>query len=75
MHAGSCGSLLGALRTIRIVRVLNKFFTRSERIIQNISDIIEVIKSFLYMEHEDYYFGKNEKIYSLLLICRFVRII
>ena len=34
------GSLHGALRTTtRIVRVLNKFCTRSERITQNISDI------------------------------------
>ena len=33
------GSLHCALRTTRIVRVLNKFCTRSERIIQNISDI------------------------------------
>ena len=33
------GSLHGALRTTCIVRVLNKFCTRSERIIQSISDI------------------------------------
>ena len=33
------GSLHGALRTTRIVRVLNKFCTRSEQIIQSISDI------------------------------------
>ena len=35
-----CGSLHGALRTTRIVQVLNKFGTRSEQIIQNIYDII-----------------------------------
>ena len=33
------GSLHGALRTTRIVRVLNKFCTRSEQIIQSISGI------------------------------------
>ena len=33
------GSLHCALRTTRIVRVLNKFCARSERIIQSISDI------------------------------------
>ena len=33
------GSLHGALRTTRTARILNKLCTRSERIIQNISDI------------------------------------
>ena len=33
------GSLHGALRTTRIERILNKFCNRSDRIIQNVSDI------------------------------------
>ena len=33
------GSLHGALRATRIVRALNKFCTRSDRIIQSISDM------------------------------------
>ena len=33
------GSLHGALRTTRIARIMKKFCTRSERIIQSISDI------------------------------------
>ena len=58
------GSLHGAIRTTHFVRVLNKFCTRSEGIIQaflTLVEIIEVTKSLLYMKLEDYYFEENEK--------------
>ena len=62
---GSLHGALPSLRTAGIVRVLNKFCTRSERIIQNISDIIILIllrfQSFLCMELQDYYLEENEK--------------
>ena len=54
---------MNALQAIRIIRILNKFCMRSKRIIQNISltlvEIIEITKSFLYMELEDCYFHEN----------------
>ena len=58
------GSLQGALRTTRIVRVLNKFCTgpnESLKAFLTLVEIIEVTKWFLYMKHEHYYFEENEK--------------
>ena len=55
-------------RATRIERVLNKFFTRFVRIIQRfltLIEIIEVTKSLLYMEFEDYYFEENENIFFI----------
>ena len=73
MHAGSCAGLCHwwqparcrrcELRTTRIVRVLNKFCTRSEqsfKAFQTLAEIIEVTKSFLCMELEDNYLEENE---------------
>ena len=57
--------------TTRIVRVLNKFCTRSEQSIKTfltLVDIIEVTKSFLCMKLEEYYLEEYGKfvLYNLL---------
>ena len=62
-----CGTVpLVAACKMRRIRVSNKFCTRSQRIIQvifdiNFVDIIEVTKSYLYVELEDCYYEENEK--------------
>ena len=69
---------LWCVLTTRILRVLNKFCTLSKWIIQNISDITgdywgyKVI--FMHVTWRLLVWRKWKKIYSSLLICRFVRI-
>ena len=52
-------SMVRYVATTRIVRVLNKFCTRSESIIKTfltLVEVIEVTNLFLYMELENFYF-------------------